>query len=102
MQKYEVELLPEAWDELDRIANTHLYLVGPNSAKKTTDKILNTLKYLEDNPYMGAEAKYSFLAEQGFRVIACGNYLCFYKVGVDIVEVYHIADGRKDYPKLFF
>ena len=102
MQRFKVELLPEAWAELDRIADIHLNLVGPNSAQKITDNILNSLKYLEDNPYMGAESKYPLLAEQGFRILVCGNYLCFYKVGADVVEVYHIADGRRDYPKLFF
>lgn len=102
MRRYKVELLPAAWTELDEIADLHLQLVGPNSAQKITDKILNSLKNLEDNPYMGSVPKYSFLAEQGFRVLVSGKYLCFYKVGTDIVEVYHIADGRRDYPKLFF
>lgn len=102
MRKYKVELLPSAWAELDEISDVHLQLVGPNSAQKITDKIINSLKNLEDNPYMGSEPKYPFLAEQGFRVLVCGKYLCFYKVGTDVVEVYHIADGRRDYPKLFF
>lgn len=102
MHKYRVELLPAAWAELDEIADVRLQLVGSNSAQKITDKIINSLKNLEDNPYMGSEPKYSFLIEQGFRVLVCGKYLCFYKVGTDIVEVYHITDGRRDYPKLFF
>ncbi len=102
MRRYKVELLPAAWTELDEIADLHLQLVGPSSAQKITDKILNSLKNLEDNPYMGSVPKYSLLAEQGFRVLVSGKYLCFYKVGTDIVEVYHIADGRRDYPKLFF
>lgn len=102
MHKFEVELLPTAWAELDEIADIHLRLVGENSARKITDKILKSLKNLERNPYMGGEPKHRFWAEQGFRVLISGNYLCFYKVGADTVEVYHIADGRRDYPKLFF
>ena len=95
MRRYKVELLPAAWTELDEIADLHLQLVGPSSAQKITDKILNSLKNLEDNPYMGSVPKYSLLAEQGFRVLVSGKYLCFYKVGTDIVEVYHIAEiGR--------
>lgn len=101
MPKYRVELLPTAWAELNEIADMHLYLVGAASAQKITDKILDTLKNLEENPYMGTETKYPFLTEQGFRMLICGNYLCFYKVNADIVEVYHIADGRRDYAKLF-
>lgn len=102
MRKYKVELLPTAWAELDEIADVHLQLVGPNSAQKITDKIFNSLRNLEDNPYIGSVPKYQILAEQGFRVLISGKYLCFYKVGTDTVEIYHIAEGRRDYPKLFF
>jgi hypothetical protein len=28
------------------------------------------------------------------------NYLCIYRLLSDTVYVYHIADGRTDYPKL--
>lgn len=102
MHEYKVELLPAAWTELEEIADLHLKLVGPNSAQKITDKILSSLKNLERNPYMGSVPRYSFLEEQGFRVLVSGKYLCFYKVGTDVVEIYHIVDGRRDYPKLFF
>ncbi len=102
MHKYKIELLPTAWAELDEIADIHLRLSGVNSAQKITDKIINSLKNLEVNPYLGSVPKYSFLAKQGFRVLICGNYLCFYRISVNIVEVYHIADGRRDYPKSFF
>lgn len=102
MQRYKVELLQTAWEDLDDIAEIHLRLVGENSARKITDKIINALKRLELNPYMGREPKYNYLADQGYRVLICGNYLCFYKVGAEAVEIYHIADGRRDYPKLIF
>lgn len=98
---YKIELLASAWEELDRIADIHLNLVGVKSAQEITDKILDTIQLLADNPYLGVELKYSKIADQGFRMLICGNYLCFYKVGSDTIKVYHIADGRKDYPNLF-
>lgn len=98
---YRIELLASAWEELDYIADVHLSLVGVRSAQKITDKILNTIELPADNPYLGVEPKYPKISEQGFRMLICGNYLCFYKVGVDTIKVYHIADGRKDYPNLF-
>jgi hypothetical protein len=49
---------------------------------------------------MGSIPKYKELEDEGFRVLVCGNYLCFYKVEFDVIEIYHIADGRRDYPKL--
>lgn len=101
MHKYKIELLASAWDELNEIADIHIHLVGVKSAQKITDKILNTIALLEDNPYLGVEPKYSQIADMGFRMLICEKYLCFYKVGADIIEIYHIADGRTDYPKLF-
>lgn len=98
---YEIELLASAWEELDRIADIHLNLVGVKSAQEITDKILDSIQLLADNPYLGVEPKYTKIADQGFRMLICGKYLCFYKVGSDTIKVYHIADGRADYPNLF-
>ncbi len=98
---YKIELLASAWEELDNIADVYLNLAGVKSAQNITDKILDTIELLADNPYLGVEPKYSKIADQGFRMLICGNYLCFYKVGSDTIKVYHIADGRKDYPNLF-
>lgn len=102
MDKYKIELLPSAWAELDEIADMYMELVGVKSAQRITDKILNQLDLLSDNPFMGGIPKYQWLAEQGFRVLVCEKYLCFYKVSETIVEVYHIVDGRRDYPNLIF
>lgn len=98
---YNIELLASAWEELECIADIHLNLVGVKSAQKITDKILDTIALLADNPYLGAEPKYSRIANQGFRMLICDKYLCFYKAGADTIKVYHIVDGRKEYPNLF-
>ncbi len=102
MPKYKVTLLQTAWRELDEIADIHMQLAGLKSAQKITNKILDKLEMLSEQPYMGSVPKYQFLEEQRFRVLICENYLCFYKIGADVVEIYHIADGRRDYPKLIF
>lgn len=102
MQKYKIELLDTAWKELDKIADIHLQLVGPDSARKVIDKILNSLDNLEDNPYIGREPSHTLLSEQGFRVINIEKYLCFYKVAANTVIIYHIVDGRRNYPVLFY
>ena len=100
MQKLEVQLLAPAWKELDAIAEKHLALVGPQSAEKITTRILDALELLATTPDMGVVAPVPRLAEQGFRMLVVEPYLCFYKKGSGIVEVYHIADGRRDYPRL--
>lgn len=98
---YKIELLASAWEELDQIADIYLSLSGVRAAQNITDKILDTIELLADNPYLGVVPKYSQIADQGFRMLICGKYLCFYKVGTEVIKVYHIADGRKEYPNLF-
>lgn len=96
-----LEIRPEAWDELDAISDKHLLLSGEKSARRITDKILDTLDLLETSPFMGTECKERPFEGEGYRRLICGNYLCFYKVVEDTIYVYHIVDGRTDYPKLF-
>ncbi len=50
MAEFRLEILSPAWKELDEIASYHLHVVGPISARKITDKILNALCRLEDFP----------------------------------------------------
>ncbi len=96
-----IEILPEAWGELDAIADRHLMLSGINSARKITNKILDALDLLKTNPLMGTLCSEYPLSGKGYRRLICGNYLCFYKLTDNTVFVYHIVDGRTDYPKLF-
>ncbi|MEG1271465.1 MAG: type II toxin-antitoxin system RelE/ParE family toxin [Ruthenibacterium sp.] len=100
MQKYKIELLAPAWRELDAIAEMHLALVGARSAAKITDSILDALMKLGDVPLAGMKVKNKELAEQGYRMLIVGNYLCFYKFDAVTVTVFHIVDGRKNYPRL--
>ena len=42
-----IEILESAQRELEAIAELHMNLVGPNSARKITDRILDSLSRLE-------------------------------------------------------
>jgi plasmid stabilization system protein ParE len=99
-KKYKLELLTPAQCELEGIARVHLELSGPLSARKITDRIYTALEKLRTHPNMGIVCRDKQLAMAGYRMLICGNYLCFYRqIGV-IVFVCHIVDGRADYPKL--
>ena len=52
MPKAKVILLTEARLQLRDIAMIHKAKVGPQSAKKVTDKILKALHHLEDFPLL--------------------------------------------------
>ena len=99
--KHRVNLLAPAWLDLDAIGDYHLLTVGPDSARKITDKILNDLNRLEDFPLSCPLVPYRELADQGYRMLVCGKYVCIYKLIGNHVFVYHIVAAATNYPALF-
>ena len=102
MPKCRVEILTPAWRDIDRISDFHLLKVGPQSAERITDQLLDTIDLLEEHPYMGPLHPDPVLAQNEYRKVICGNYICVYKVIDTTVYIYRIVDGRTDYPRLFY
>jgi len=75
--------------------------VGVESARKITDKILTALEQLEIFPLSCPLAANPILAEQGYRTLFCGKYVCVYKFIDNTVFVHHIAATAANYPALF-
>ncbi len=98
--RFSLELLTPAQRELEEIALVHLELVGPDSAREIIDRIYDALEKLQAHPQLGIACRDKQLASQGYRMLICGYYLCFYRLIADTIFVYHIVDGRADYPKL--
>ncbi len=94
-------ILEPAQRELEEIAQLHLNLVGPNSAHKITDLILDTLSRLEMFPLSGHIPQDKELRGNGYRYVIAGKYICVYRVIAENVFVYHIAHGASNYPTLF-
>ena len=67
-------------DDIDKITDTHSRLVGPQSAEKITDQLLDTISMLEDHPLSGSDFSDPFFYTQGFRKLICGDYICIYKI----------------------
>ena len=100
-KQHKMEILAAARGEILEIARLHFELVGPNSARKITNAIKNSLGNLRTHPLMGTMPDDIDLRQKGYRKLVCGNYLCFYRIIGETVVVYHIADGRTDYKLLF-
>lgn len=94
-------MLDPAWRELEEIADMHIALVGNESAKRITDKILDDIDKLRISPYLGKACEEQILAAENYRRLVSGKYLCFYRIIGKKVYVYHIVNGKRDYPKLF-
>lgn len=100
MQKFKVEILTSALLDIEKIADYHLQRVGPKSAQRITDKLLDAIENLENYPLCGAEHPDEFLQKQGFRKLICDEYVCIYKLIADTVFVYRIVHGSTEYPRL--
>lgn len=94
-------ILEPAQKELKEIAELHLCLVGPNSARKITDLIWDTLSRLESFPLSRHIPRDKELRGSGYRFVIAGKYICVYRLIAQTVFVYHIAHGASNYPKLF-
>ncbi|WP_397352259.1 type II toxin-antitoxin system RelE/ParE family toxin [Oscillibacter sp.] len=76
-------------------------LVGPNSARKITDLIWDTLSRLEPFPLSGHIPRDKELRGSGYRFVNAGKYLCVYRLIAETMFVYHIAQVASNYPTLF-
>lgn len=94
-------ILEPAQQELEEIAQLHMNLVGPNSARNITDLILDTLSRLETFPLSGHIPKDKWLVRENYRYVIAGKYIAVYRLIENTVYVYHIAHGASNYPALF-
>lgn len=94
-------ILESAQMDLESIAQVHMNLAGPNSARKITDSIYHSLSRLEQFPLPGFTPHDRELRNKGYRLVVSGNYICIYRPIADKVFVYHIAHGASNYPVLF-
>ena len=72
-------ILEPAQRELEEIAQLHMNLVGPNSARNITDLILDTLSRLEMFPLSGHIPQDKELRNGGYRYVIAGKYICVKK-----------------------
>lgn len=101
MAKFRLEILSPAWKELDEIASYHFLVVGPASARRVTDKILDALSRLQEFPLSCPYAPDAELRDADYRMLVCDKYVCIYRLIGEVVYVYHIVNGASEYSKLF-
>ncbi|WP_110954912.1 type II toxin-antitoxin system RelE/ParE family toxin [Anaerosinus massiliensis] len=99
--KYEVKILPTAWEDLKKIEDYYCIKFSLQSAIKVSQHILDTLKRLEDFPDSGSLTPDPWLNEQGYRLIICEKFVAIYKIIDHDVYVYHIGNTQTEYTKLF-
>jgi toxin ParE1/3/4 len=98
-KKYQVKIYPRAEKDLWEIKeyfNQSLQI----SCNKLFLKLAEYLKKLESYPLLFPSVKDPILAAQGYRFISIDNYLIFYVIADDIVQIHRFLYARRDYASL--
>ena len=98
---YAVQILDPAQSELEDIAGLYCFLAGVESARKITDSIYEGFEQLSRFPMSGPPVRDAELRGLGYRFLVVAKNIVIYRIIGKTVVVYHIFDGRSDYPTLF-
>ena len=99
---YKIEFLPTAYEDLKQIEDWCAIRFGIDTAIEATMKILDTIQRLEEFPESGSLTPDQWLDEKGYRMLICSKCVVIYKRIHDSVFIYHIADTRSKYTRLFY
>ena len=60
-------------------------------------KVYNQIDLIERNPYMYPLVKDTLLASLGYHIIPIDNYLLFYVVNENTIEIHRFLFGKRNY-----
>ncbi|MEA4900538.1 type II toxin-antitoxin system RelE/ParE family toxin [Desulfitobacterium sp.] len=95
-KKYRIEYLPVAQDDLTSIVE-YIQVDDPLAAMNFLDVVDKTISKLAYFPYLGAIPKDIRLMHLNYRVLIIDNYLVFYVVLEEVVEIRRILHGKRQY-----
>jgi toxin ParE1/3/4 len=98
--KYQINLTEAAEQDLTEIAD---YIAGenPSVALKVIVRIEKNIVKLENFPLIGVVPRIRRLARKGYRILIVDDYLIFYIINNEIIEIRRILSGKRDYQFLF-
>lgn len=99
MPKFQINITEIAqqdlFDMLEYIAEDN-----PAAVLHLTDEIEQSILRLEDFPLLGVIPKNRRLAIKGYRILIVDDYLVFYVVDGETVEIRRILSGKRNYIRL--
>jgi toxin ParE1/3/4 len=98
--KYQINLTEAAEQDLTEIAD---YIAGesPSAALRVIVRIEKNILKLENFPLIGVVPRIRRLARKGYRILIVDDYLIFYIINNEIIEIRRILSGKRDYQFLF-
>ena len=96
MEKYELKIFPSAEQDLKDITD-YLNELSPQAAIKIYDEIVDSIASLEQMPTRCQLAKNTILRVKEYRMLVVHNYVVFYVVSGNTVQIRRILYGRRQY-----
>lgn len=99
METYKVKIYPTAKQDLLEIID-YLNTLSREAALRYYDLLTEEIASLSTMPERYPRPKDLALAAKGYRYLVVKNYLVFYVVAGDTVQIRRILYGRRDYLSL--
>ena len=96
MESYKVRIYPAAEQDLVDIVD-YLNTLSADAALRIYDKNTEEIAGLSQMPERCPRPKDLALAAKGYRYLIVENYLVFYVVEGDVVQIRRILYGRRNY-----
>ncbi len=95
-QEYKVKIYPTAEQDLTDIVD-YLNTLSVDVALKYYDMLVDEIASLSSMPERCPRPRDLALAAKGYRYLIVKDYLVFYMVVEDTVQIHRILYGRRDY-----
>jgi len=100
MDEYNVTISPAAQNDLHDVIE-HLETLSPESAASYFDLFMDKTVSLSTTPESCPLARDTQLRLRGYRLLPIENYIVFYVVSGNTVEIRRILYARRQYERLF-
>ncbi len=101
MKNYNIEYSEESRQDIINIKRYIKYnLQEPTTAQKLISKIKKEINYLKNNPKIYAIIDDDFIKKLEIRKLIVDNYIVFYRVKSDIIQIVRIMYGRRNWINL--
>lgn len=99
METYKIKIFPTAKQDLEEVIG-YLNTLSPDAASKYYDLLVEEIANLSKMPERCPKPKDLALAAKGYRYLIVKNYLVFYVIIGDTVQIRRILYARRDYRAL--
>ena len=99
METYKIRIFPTAKRDLEDVIS-YLNTLSPDAALRYYDLLVDEIASLAKMPERCPRPKDLALAAKGYRYLLVKNYLVFYVVAGDTVQIRRILYARRNYQAL--